>query len=270
MLPLLPILLTACFNEMPTPVPAQGSFTIGLATDSMSVEVDTRAARQLTDAEASDFLVTLTDANDTVWQQKRFADITQADRTQPLGEGYIVNAENVIATDAENMNNGWGTRRYAGASEAFSVIANTTTHVTVPCSMANAGLCVSFDDSFTSFFSDYAVTTDDYRAMKFNADNAAPTEVTTPASFPATTAIAYYNVDPSTATATVPLIISAAAGWDGTVRLTRTLTLRKGSITRLSVRLNSPEPTEGNISLFTITYDDTFTEGEATEVVLGN
>lgn len=265
---MLPLLLMACFNEVPAPETGQGSFTIGLATDTLGVEIDTRAPRQLTDVEASDFLVTLTDADGTVWQYKRFADITAADRTQPLGEGYVVTAENITATAAESNNGGWGERRFAGSSEPFAVVGGQTTHVTVPCSMANTGLCVSFDEAFTDYFTDFAVTTDDSRALKFSDDNAAPAQANTPADFPATTAVAYYNVDPATATVTVPLIISASAGWDGTVRLTRTLTLRKGRLTRLAVRLNSTEPTTGNISVLAITYDDTFTEGATTQIVL--
>lgn len=255
---LLPLLLAACFSEVPQPQPlAQGTFDLDLATDSMAVVVETRAPRQLTDDEAATFYVTLADPEMVLWQHKPYADITLADRTQPLGTGYTVMAENITATEAETLNDGWGARRYAGTSDTFDVIASETTHVTVACRMANAALTVTFDDAFTTFFTDYAVTTADTRALKFNADNTGDTP-----------AYAYYNTDPETATVNVPLLITASAGWDGTARISRTLTLRAGHITRLDVRLNSTEPTTGDISVLAVTYDDTFTEGSTTEIIL--
>lgn len=250
------MLLTACLSEVDAPRGSQGTFSLDLATDSLTAEVVTRAPRQLNDAEAATFLVTLTDGEgEEVWTQRIFSSITLADRTQPLGTGYIVTAENITTVAAEALNEGWGARRYAGTSQPFAVVASQTTHVTVPCSMANAGLCVTFDNSFTSFFSDFAVTTSDARNLLFNAANAE-------------TAIAYYNTDAATATIDVPILITASAGWDGTVRLSRILTLQAGKITRLAVKLNAPEPSEGNISIVAITYDDTFDEGTTQEIEL--
>jgi hypothetical protein len=115
--------------------------------------------------------------------------------------------------------------------------------------MQNAGLGVVFDESFTSFFSEYAVTTDDSRALKFNVTNDG--------------IIAYYNTD-ETGVRTVDVIISASAGWDGTVRLQRTLTLEKGKTMRLRVRKGAPQ--EGNIGLSINTSD--FDEQGDEEVVL--
>lgn len=252
LLPLLAALfLAACISEYDGPwTTDQGIFSLELAADGLDVEVETRAPRNLTDAEAATFLVSLTQDETLVWQQKAFNTITQADRTQPLGGGYIVSAEDVTDEDAESANDGWGCLRYAGQSEAFSIVSGQITHVTVPCKMANAGLNVIFDKSFTDFFTDYAVTTDDVRGLKFNTNGYT----------------AYYNTE-ATGSHTLDIIISASAGWDGTVRLERTLTLQAGKIIRLHVKLNSPEPTEGNITL-SITYDDEFEEGASTEIIL--
>lgn len=245
------LLLTACIGDFDTPkVAQQGYFAIELETDSLVEEVETRAARELTYEEAKKYLVTLTQGEEVVWTHKKFEEITQADRTQPLGENYVVMAEDITEEEAESANDGWGCRRYAGLSETFSVVSKQTTFVTVPCRMANAGLSVVFDESFTSYFSDYAVTTDDLRALKFNANGR----------------IAYYNTD-ANGRHNLDIAISASAGWDGTVRLRRSLTLQRGKIIRLKVKLNSPEPTEGNISL-SITYDDGLTEGATTEIIL--
>lgn len=245
------LLLTACIGDFDTPkVAQQGYFAIELETDSLVEEVETRAARELTYEEAKKYLVTLTQGEEVVWTHKKFEEITQADRTQPLGENYVVMAEDITEEEAESANDGWGCRRYAGLSETFSVVSKQTTFVTVPCRMANAGLSVVFDESFTSYFSDYAVTTDDLRALKFNTNGR----------------IAYYNTD-ANGRHNLDIAISASAGWDGTVRLRRSLTLQRGKIIRLKVKLNSPEPTEGNISL-SITYDDGLTEGATTEIIL--
>lgn len=251
-LPLLAaLLLAACISESDGPwATVQGTFSLELATDGLEVEVETRAPRNLTDTEAAAFLVSLTQDETILWQHKAFNTITQADRTQPLGGGYIVSAENVTADDAESANNGWGCLRYAGQSEAFSIVSRQITHVTVPCRMANAGLNVIFDKSFTDYFTDYAVTTDDLRALKFNTNGYT----------------AYYNTG-VTGSHPLHIIISASAGWDGTVRLERTLTLQTGKIIRLHVKLNSTEPMEGNITL-SITYDDEFEEGASTEIIL--
>lgn len=245
------LLLTACIGDFDTPkVAQQGYFAIELETDSLVEEVETRAARELTYEEAKKYLVTLTQGEEVVWTHKKFEEITQADRTQPLGANYVVMAEDITEEEAESANNGWGCLRYAGLSETFSVVSKQTTFVTVPCRMANAGLSVVFDESFTSYFSDYAVTTDDLRALKFNTNGR----------------IAYYNTD-ANGRHNLDIAISASAGWDGTVRLRRSLTLQRGKIIRLKVKLNSPEPTEGNITL-SISYDDEFTEGTNTEIFL--
>lgn len=246
------LLLAACTAETELPTTARGTFDFGLATDGLSAEIVTRAAHQLTDDEAAGFFVTLTQDEEIVWSHKAYSTITQADRTQPLGEGYMVMAEDITAEEAESNNSGFGARRYAGFSESFAIKSNETKHVTVPCAMANAGLCVVFDQSFTDYFTEYAVTTDDRRALKFNAANA-------------TTAIAYYNTDAATGTHTLPVIISASAGWDGTARLTRTLNLQAGKITRLNVKLNAEDPT-GQIGI-TITINDYF-EPKETEILL--
>ena len=252
LIPLLPLLLTSCISDFDGPPSSrQGLFSIDLSADSLVAEVETRAPRNLTTDEAANYLVTLSQEGTTLWEHKVFSTITVADRTQPLGNGYVVLAENVTAEDAESTNDGWGCQRFAGESEAFAVTSGQTTYVTVPCRMANAGLSVVFDESFTNYFSEYAVTTDDLRALKFNADNQGT---------------AYYNTDAS-GNHTLAIGITASAGWDGTVRLRRTLTLKAGKIIRLHVKLNSDEPTEGNITL-SITYDDSFEETDGEEIIL--
>lgn len=242
-IPLLAVcLLTACTaEENGLPTNMRGSFTLGLSTDSLVVEVTTRAGRNLTDAEQQIFTVSLTQNGETIWENIPYADITQDDRIQPAGNGYVVSAESCTSSDAESANNGWGQRRYWGQSDSFDIKSGENTEVSVDCRMANAGLCVEFDESFTSYFTmGYSVTTDDSRTLRF--DN------TTSGS------VAYYNI-PEGNTRMVHLLVNASAGWDGTLHIERDLVLTRGGVTRLHVRKS--ESTEGQIDLG-ITFDDEF------------
>ncbi len=114
-IPLLAALILAAYTaETEQPATARGTFDFGLATDGLSAEIVTREAHQLTDDEAAGFYVTLTQDEEVVWSHKAYSTITQADRTQPLGEGYMVMAEDITAEEAESNNRGGGARRYAG------------------------------------------------------------------------------------------------------------------------------------------------------------
>ena len=210
-IPLLAVfLLAACTTEengLPTNM--RGSFTLGLSTDSLAVEVTTRAGRDLTDAEGHIFTVSLTQNGKTIWENIRFAEITQDDCIQPAGNGYVVSAENCTSSEAESANNGWGERRYLGQSESFDIKSGENTEVSVDCHMTNAGICVEFDETFTSYFTmGYSVTTDDSRTLRF--DNTTSGRV------------AYYNI-PEGNTRVVHLLVNASAGWDGTLHIERDL-----------------------------------------------
>lgn len=254
-------LLLACSSDTENLELRHGCFTFGLSSDGLVEEVQTRAIHQLSDAEAADYNIILTDEDGLVWNRP-YADITLADRTQPLGSGYVLSAEDCTLEEAESLNEGWGCRRIAGASDSFSIVEGQTTPVTVTCSMANAGLCVIFDKSFTDYFSEYAVTTDDWRVLKFNASNGAEFD---DQNHLTRGTIAYYNVDDN-GTHIVPVIISASAGWDGMVHLTQSLTLQQGKVSRLHVRLNEREPEKGSIGLSITTAS--FEELNPEEIVL--
>ena len=246
------VLLTGCVTEMDDlrPSSSRGSFTLGLSTDSLAVEVETRAGRDLTDAEKELFTVSLMQEDETIWSIP-FANITQADRTQPTGTSYVVNAESCTAAEAESANNGWGQRRYWGKSEAFNIKANENTDVSVDCHMANAGICVQFDESFTSYFTEgYSVTTDDSRGLRFDDTTAGRT--------------AYYNV-PEGSTRTVHLLVNASAGWDGMLKtIERDVVMQPGRTYCLHIRMGMPE--SGTMGVIITTED--FVEGISEEVML--
>ena len=254
-------ILTACSSDIADPKSRLGEFSFALASEGLVEEVQTRATHELSAEEAADYSITLTDADGTLWT-RQYSEITLADRTQPLGDSYMLSAEDCTAEEAETLNEGWGCKRIAGTSDSFSIVKDQTTSVTINCGMANAGLCVIFDKSFTDYFSEYAVTTDDTRGLKFNATNGAEFDAQNHLT---RGTIAYYNVD-ANGTHDVNVIISASAGWDGRVRLNRTLTLQRGKVSSLRVRLNGSEPEEGNIGLSITTAS--FEELNPEEIVL--
>jgi len=236
------LLLTACVSDDNDPQDnPHGSFTLGLSTDSLAVEVTTRTGRDLTDAEQQVFAVSLRQKGETIWENIPFADITLADRTQPVGGSYVVSAESCTSAEAESVNEGWGQRRYWGESDIFDIKREENTDVRVNCHMANAGLRVEFDESFTSYFTmGYSVTTDDSRTLRFDGNT--------------TGRIAYYNI-PQGNTRIVHMLVNASAGWDGTLHIERDILLTRGGVTRLSVRKG--EADEGQINLG-ITFDSQF------------
>lgn len=246
------VLLTGCVTEMDNlrPVSSKGSFTLGLSTDTLAVEVETRAGRDLTDAEKELFTVCLVQEDETIWSIP-FANISLADRTQPTGTGYVVSAESCTAAEAESANDGWGQRRYWGESKTFDIKANENTDVSVECRMANAGLCVDFEESFTSFFTEgYTVTIVDNRDLEFNKNT--------------TGKVAYYNVG-SDGTHNVRLLVNASAGWDGMLNtIDRTLSLRQGHTYCLHIRKGMPE--SGTMGVIITTED--FAEGESEEIMI--
>lgn len=253
----LALLLVSCVSEFDLPKVAdeQGMFALSLTAAGQGNNGETRADdeswQELTSTEAASYLITLTKDSKTLWGPKVFSSITQTDCTQPVGAGYAISAESCTATEAESANKGWGQRRYYGKSSSFSITKNDITKVRVNCHIANAGLCVLFDESFTSYFTlGYSVTTDDGRALRFDettADN-----------------VAYYNIPDGATQHTVRLLVNASAGWDGILHMERDLVMQPGRIYRLQVRKGAVET--GTMGV-TITTED-FMEGESEEVIV--
>ena len=248
------LLLASCVSEVDWPrdkvTSGEGSFSLSLSAGGLNAEVETRADgdkwRKLTDVEASGYQVTLRHEGETLWGPKAFSEITDGDRTQLTGTGYVVSGGNCTAGEAED---GWGQPHYSGQSEPFEVKNGETTQVEVKCRMQNAGFCVVFDQTFTDRFpTTYAVTTNDARSLRFDNGNAAVFENNTLQSG----AIAYYNME-ADGKHTVPLIVTGANEWDR-VRLEKDIIMEPGKIYRLLVRVGMDN---GKIGL-SITYDSEF------------
>lgn len=254
---LLALLLVSCVSELDLPqnTEGQGMFALSLSASGLKTEVETRADedswQELTSTEAASYLITLIKDSKTLWGPKVFSSINQTDCTQPVGQGYVVSAENCTTAEAESANNGWGQRRYYGKSSSFSITKDETTDVRINCHIANAGLSVQFDESFTTYFTlGYSVTTDDSRGLRFD-ENTTDNDV------------AYYNI-PEESTRTVHLLVNASAGWDGILHLEHDLVMQPGRIYRLQVRKGTVET--GTMGV-TITTED-FVEGESEEVIV--
>ena len=103
---LLVIMLTGCVTEMDDlrPNSSRGSFTLGLSTDSLAVEVETRASRNLTEAEQTAFnesfaeVSSLLDASFEDWTANRdaFKDGREARMDELITEPMYRNAWNVL------------------------------------------------------------------------------------------------------------------------------------------------------------------------------
>ena len=252
------LLLASCVSEVDWPrdkvTSGEGSFSLSLSTGELNAEVETRSDgektyRTLTATEAAGYKVTLSHEGETLWGPKALREVSDRDRTQPQGSGYVVSAENCTAAEAQTD---WGQPRYKGESE-FEVNDGETTQVEVKCNMLNAGFCVVFDKSFTDRFpTTYAVTTNDERNLRFDAGNAAQFQDNTLQGG----AIAYYNMDDD-GKHTVALIVTGSDEWDR-VRLVKDIVLESGKLYRLLVRVGEEN---GKIGL-SITYDSDFVVDE--------
>ena len=102
-----------------------------------------------------------------------------------VGTGYQAYAESCSETEAESMNDGWGCVRYYGTSAPFSVVANGSQNVTLPCAIVNAAVSIQVDEEVAT--SGYALTLqandNSSRTLTFNTTTAGKT--------------AYFNVSDS-------------------------------------------------------------------------
>lgn len=239
--------LACTCEDIPTDMmDGKGTFSLSVQTGEIQTEVITRTETQNL-VNVNDFKVSLKDqAGISLIQGKPYAELSDADRTLPAGEGYRIALESCTAEEAVKANNGWGTYRFTGAS-TFNIITDQSTDVTINCTMQNAGLQLIFDNTFITKFPTHAATTQDARALVFKSTNSS--------------AIAYYDVTSST---TVPISISGSAGsWADQVNITKDITLTQGKITRLTVKYDE---NSGNLDIDFET--DTDVDEESTDVTI--
>lgn len=238
---LLTFLLVGCAAESdpflsPEQLDGVGSIAIHVTADG---NMQTRAAKPLTDEQKNQYLITIRQANVLYVDAKVLSQLTEADLTVPAGYGYYVMAESCSERDAESKPTIYGQPRLVGTSALFPVVKGETSTADVLCTPANAGVTVIEDETFTDVFSAYEMTVKaGSRELTFTPEN--------------TSTIGYYNLSGDGLTLSYQLGAVRIENGE-TVTVSSTVNLQKGKITQLTLR-STPK---GTITL-NIIYDDTF------------
>lgn len=208
----------SCTNEVPTPTIQQGEFSLLLTAADIKTEIQTRAAIQGVDV--NKFYVSLNEAEGTpLLVSKQYGTMTSADCILPVANDYRLLVESCSEVEATTLNNGFGAYRFVG-NATFDIVSNENTPVSVNCVMLNAGLQLVFDQTFINKFPVHAVTTQDSRALVFNAANQEN--------------VAYYDMSNEAQKMSLR-ITGSSGGWDDRLDITREVELQKGKIIKLYV-----------------------------------
>lgn len=196
---------------------------------SLESNTSTRATTTtLSKDEAGEFWITIFKGSDV---SKTKTQLKNLDTQLSAGYGYTATAENCDELVALSANEGWGQRRFYGVSDLFAIKIGEVTKVGIPCSVANSGVEVVFDESVPRYFTtSYKVTVSDCtRSMVFDSvtGGSIVAGVTTYGK------TGYFNVSDK-GTHEVTYSIEA---YSDNLRLvkTRSLTLKKATISRLKL-----------------------------------
>lgn len=122
-----------------------GSFELTLTGERKTRATTTTISKE----QADNFLVTIYKGSDVYRETSLLKDLNTS---LSAGYGYSIYAESCSPETAESSNEGWGERRYSGASAQFAIKAGQITPVSVNCSVANAGIEVVFDKTVSTYF----------------------------------------------------------------------------------------------------------------------
>lgn len=228
-------LLACCSNTDIVPgndASATGRFMLSLLTEEVTTEDITRAGSFNPDV--SKFKVSITDAKGLeLVSGMEYGTMEEHDKVLPAAKDYFIEVANCTPQEAVSANEGWGTIRFM-ASETFDIVSEQTTPLVLECTMANAGLSVIFDESFTTKFPTYAATIQDTRNLVFKSTTADK--------------VAYYNLNQSQESISLRLT-GSAGGWNDRIDKTQSIPLTKGKITRLRVRFNDGTNTDSDVNI---------------------
>lgn len=183
----------------------------------------------LSPEEAGEFWITIYKGNDLSREKVQLKNLNSQ---LAAGYGYMALAENCDGNVAVTANEGWGQRRFYGASELFGIRIGETTKVGISCSVANAGVEVVFDESVPQYFtkSYKVIVSDGERSIVFDSKTAGAStgDETTEGK------TAYFNVGED-GSHTINYTIEA---YGESLRLvkSRTLTLNKATISRMRLK----------------------------------
>lgn len=212
------ILNTGCNNDtIPSdPTEINGELVLKLKAGDIKTEIITRSTL---DIDINSFKINLSENDGTpLFVNKLYGELNETDCTLPAESGYQITAESCSQDESVTQNGGYGYPRFVGEA-TFNITPRQETHVNIKCTMVNAGLQISFDQTFLDKFPTHAITTQDTRALVFNKNNADK--------------IGYYEVN---ANKSLKLrLTGSAGGWEDRLDTIKEIILEKGKIKRLLI-----------------------------------
>lgn len=212
------ILNIGCNNDIipSDPTGIKGELVLKLKAGDVKTEIITRSTL---DIDINSFKINLSENDGTpLFVNKLYGELNETDCTLPAESGYQITAESCSQDESVTQNRGYGYPRFVGEA-TFNITPRQETHVNIKCTMVNAGLQISFDQTFLDKFPTHAITTQDTRALVFNKNNADK--------------IGYYEVN---ANKSLKLrLTGSAGGWEDRLDTIKEIILEKGKIKRLLI-----------------------------------
>lgn len=212
------ILNIGCNNDIipSDPTGIKGELVLKLKAGDVKTEIITRSTL---DIDINSFKINLSENDGTpLFVNKLYGELNETDCTLPAESGYQITAESCSQDESVTQNGGYGYPRFVGEA-TFNITPRQETHVNIKCTMVNAGLQISFDQTFLDKFPTHAITTQDTRALVFNKNNADK--------------ISYYEVN---ANKSLKLrLTGSAGGWEDRLDTIKEIILEKGKIKRLLI-----------------------------------
>ena len=212
------ILNTGCNNDtIPSdPTEINGELVLKLKAGDIKTEIITRSTL---DIDINSFKINLSENDGTpLFVNKLYGELNETDCTLPAASGYQIAVESCSQSESVSFNEGYGAPRFIGEA-TFNIIRSQRTQVDIVCTMVNAGLQISFDQTFLDKFPIHAITTQDTRALVFNKNNADK--------------IGYYEVNANTSLKL--RLTGSAGGWEDRLDTIKEIILEKGKIKRLLI-----------------------------------
>ena len=212
------ILNIGCNNDIipSDPTGIKGELVLKLKAGDVKTEIITRSTL---DIDINSFKINLSENDGTpLFVNKLYGELNETDCTLPAESGYQITAESCSQDESVTQNGGYGYPRFVGEA-TFNITPRQETHANIKCTMVNAGLQISFDQTFLDKFPTHAITTQDTRALVFNKNNADK--------------IGYYEVN---ANKSLKLrLTGSAGGWEDRLDTIKEIILEKGKIKRLLI-----------------------------------
>lgn len=212
------ILNIGCNNDIipSDPTGIKGELVLKLKAGDVKTEIITRSTL---DIDINSFKINLSENDGTpLFVNKLYGELNETDCTLPAESGYQITSESCSQDESVTQNGGYGYPRFVGEA-TFNITPRQETHVNIKCTMVNAGLQISFDQTFLDKFPTHAITTQDTRALVFNKNNADK--------------IGYYEVNANTSLKL--RLTGSAGGWEDRLDTIKEIILEKGKIKRLLI-----------------------------------